>query len=71
MVWQRSICRVEGEIKPDNLRKFVSLDVRRIGQELHLEQLEVIASMPTRGGKRKINNTSNVKRKRNEPNRYN
>ena len=43
--------QIKGELPLDNLRHFVSLDVRRRGQELHLESHEVIAPMPTRGGK--------------------
>ena len=35
----------------EHLRHFVSLDVRRQGQLLAVEAVEVIAPMPTRGGK--------------------
>ena len=45
--------QLKGEVAIDHLRHFVSLDLRRQGQELHLEQHEVIAPMPTRGGKSK------------------
>ena len=44
---------IKGELPLEHLRHFVSLDLRRQGQELHLEQHEVIAPMPTRGGKSK------------------
>ena len=43
--------QLKGEIPLDQLRHFVSLDVRRQGQELHVESHELIAPMPTRGGK--------------------
>ena len=45
--------QIKGELPLEHLRHFVSLDLRRQGQELHLEQHEVIAPMPTRGGKSK------------------
>ena len=45
--------QIKGELPLENLRHFVSLDLRRQGQELHLENHEVIAPMPTRGGKAK------------------
>ena len=45
--------QIKGELPLEHLRHFVSLDIRRQGQELHLEQHEVIAPMPTRGGKAK------------------
>ncbi len=45
--------RLKGSIPIDYLRNFVSLDVRRNGQTLVLENYEAIAPMPTRGGKRK------------------
>ena len=44
---------MKGELPLEHLRHFVSLDVRRQGQELHLERYEVMAPMPTRGGKSK------------------
>jgi hypothetical protein len=44
---------IKGELPLEHLRHFVSLDLRRQGQELHLEHYEVIAPMPTRGGKAK------------------
>ena len=44
---------MKGELPLEHLRHFVSLDIRRQGQELHLERYEVIAPMPTRGGKAK------------------
>lgn len=43
--------QVKGELPLEHLRHFVSLDVRRQGQQLHLESHDVIAPMPTRGGK--------------------
>ena len=43
--------QLKGQIPPENLRHFVALDLRRHGQELHLEQLEVIGPVPQRGGK--------------------
>ena len=45
--------QIKGELPMENLRHFVSLDVRRSGQQLHMESHEVIAPMPTRGGKSK------------------
>jgi hypothetical protein len=43
--------QLKGEIPLDQLRHFVSFNVRRQGQELHVESHELIAPMPTRGGK--------------------
>jgi hypothetical protein len=43
--------QLRGEIAPEHLRHFVSLDLRRHGQQLQLEQHEVIAPVPQRGGK--------------------
>ena len=43
--------QLSGEIELAHLRHFVSLDVRRQGQNLQVESAEVIAPMPTRGGK--------------------
>ena len=45
--------QIRGEMPLEHLRHFVSLELRRQGQELHLENHEVIAPMPTRGGKSK------------------
>ena len=45
--------QVKGDIPLEHLRHFVSLELRRQGQELHLEGFDVIAPMPTRGGKSK------------------
>ena len=45
--------QVKGTVPLEHLRHFVSLDLRRQGQALHLEGFEVIAPMPTRGGKSK------------------
>jgi len=44
--------QLKGKIPLDKLRHFLSLDVRRHGQELCLENYQVIAPMPTRGGKK-------------------
>ena len=43
--------QLTGELPLEHLRHFVSLDVRRQGQILSVEAVEVIAPMPTRGGK--------------------
>ena len=43
--------QLKGEVAIDHLRHFVSFDVRRHGQDLQVESYEVIAPMPTRGGK--------------------
>jgi hypothetical protein len=43
--------QLTGELPLEHLRHFVSLDVRRQGQLLSVEAFEVIAPMPTRGGK--------------------
>ena len=43
--------QLSGDIELAHLRHFVSLDVRRQGQVLQVESVEVIAPMPTRGGK--------------------
>ena len=43
--------QLKGEVAIDHLRHFVSLEVRRQGQDLQVERCEVIAPMPTRGGK--------------------
>ncbi|WP_115018604.1 hypothetical protein [Synechococcus sp. UW140] len=43
--------QLKGELPLDQLRHFVSLDVRRQGQDLQVEHCEAIAPMPTRGGK--------------------
>ena len=45
--------QIKGELPLEHLRHFVGLDLRRQGQELHLESHEVMAPMPTRGGKSK------------------
>jgi len=47
--------QLKGEIPLEHLRHFVALDMRRQGQELHLERFEVIgpvAQRGTRGGKK-------------------
>jgi len=43
--------RLKGVIPLEHLRHFVALDVRRQGQELHLEQLEVIGPLAQRGSR--------------------
>jgi len=43
--------QLRGEVPIDHLRHFVSLDVRREGQDLQVERHDVIAPMPTRAGK--------------------
>ena len=43
---------IKGEIPLVNLRNFVSLDVRRIGKQLTLEQFDIIGPINTRGGKK-------------------
>ena len=43
--------QLKGAMPPEHLRHFVALDLRRQGQELHLEQHEVIGPVPQRGGK--------------------
>ena len=46
--------QVKGELPVEALRHFVSLDVHRVGQELHLDRFEVIAPLnqrSSRGGK--------------------
>jgi len=43
--------QLKGEVAIEHLRHFVSLEVRRQGQDLQVERCEVIAPMPTRGGK--------------------
>ena len=45
--------QAKGIVPLEHLRHFVSLELRRQGQALHLERFEVIAPMPTRGGKSK------------------
>ena len=43
--------QIKGDVPLTHLRHFVSLDVRRRAQQLHLEGYEVMGPMPTRGGK--------------------
>ena len=43
--------QLSGDVELAHLRHFVSLDVRRQGQLLQVESVDVIAPMPTRGGK--------------------
>lgn len=56
--------QIKGELPLEHLRHFVSLDLRRQGQELHLESHEVMAPMPTRGGKSKGNRSQASRRAR-------
>ncbi|MFM7314513.1 MAG: hypothetical protein ACKO0M_15345 [Cyanobium sp.] len=43
--------QLKGQIPPEHLRHFVALDLRRHGQELHVEHHEVIGPVQQRGGK--------------------
>ncbi|MGC6481944.1 MAG: hypothetical protein ACON4T_00025 [Synechococcus sp.] len=43
--------QLKGVVPIEHLRHFVNLNVRRQGQDLHVEGFEAIAPMPTRGGK--------------------
>ena len=43
--------QLKGEIPLEHLRHFVALDMRRQGQELHLERFEVIAPVAQRGSR--------------------
>ena len=43
--------QLRGDVQLAHLRHFVSFDVRRQGQLLQVESVDVIAPMPTRGGK--------------------
>jgi hypothetical protein len=43
--------QLKGQMAPENLRHFVALDLRRHGQDLHMEQHEVIGPVPQRAGK--------------------
>jgi len=53
---------LKGRIPPEQLRHFVSLDVRRNGNQLYLEDYKVIGTMPTRGGKSKGEKRSIVRK---------
>tara|TARA_Y100001968_G_scaffold330859_1_gene383805 strand:- start:1862 stop:2497 length:636 start_codon:yes stop_codon:yes gene_type:complete len=44
---------LKGNISKDQLRHFVSIDARRIGQQLHVEDFQVVSAMPDRKGKKK------------------
>ncbi len=44
--------QLKGSIPLQNLRSFVSLKMRRRGQELHLEDHEIIGPISTRGGRK-------------------
>ena len=54
--------QLKGDVPLSNLRHFVSLEVRRRGQQLHLEDYEVMGPMPTRGGKGRGGRGSLVRR---------
>lgn len=43
--------QLKGTVPMEHLRHFVALDLRRQGQQLHLERCEVIAPMPQRGNR--------------------
>ncbi len=43
--------KLKGNVPFEHLRKFVCLDVRRTGQELLMEKIKIIGSIPTHGGK--------------------
>ncbi len=43
--------KLKGNLPFEHLRQFVCLDVRRIGQELLMEQFKVIGPTPSQGGK--------------------
>ena len=47
---------LHGAIPLENLRHFVSLDVRRTGQQLHLERYTVVGPIASRAGKRNHRN---------------
>ncbi len=53
--------QLKGNVPLECLRNFVSLDVRRVGQQLVVEGHDVIGPMPTRGG-RKNSKSSSLKR---------
>ncbi len=45
--------QLKGEVPLEYLRNFVSLDVRRFEQSLHVESYEIIGKIPNRTGKKK------------------
>ncbi|WP_320676405.1 hypothetical protein [Prochlorococcus sp. MIT 1300] len=45
--------QIKGDLPLKNLRHFVSMDVRRIGQELHLEDCKVLEALQEKVGKRR------------------
>ncbi len=55
--------QLKGSIPLENLRKFVSLDVRRNGQFLHLEAYDVIGEVLNRGGKKRGRSSSSSRNK--------
>lgn len=54
--------QLTGEMPLQHLRHFVSLDIRRRAQQLVLEKFEVIAPMPTRGGKGRPRRSAPIRR---------
>lgn len=54
--------QLKGCLPIENLRNFVSLKVRRQGQELHLEECEVLGPILTRGGKYGVGKSSTNRR---------
>ena len=53
---------LKGNIPLKHLRHFVSLDVRRTGDNLCLEGYKIIAPMPTRGGKKRREKKSIIRK---------
>ncbi len=53
--------QLKGDLSLKHLRHFVSLELRRRGQELQVEGYEIIGSMPVRGGDRKGSRDSKKK----------
>ena len=49
--------KLKGSISINDLSNFISLDVRRIRQELHVESYKIIGPIKTRGGLKKKNST--------------
>jgi len=45
---------LKGNIPLEKIRNFVNLDVRRKGQQLHLENYEIVGALPSSGSKKKI-----------------
>ena len=53
--------QLKGKLPLKHLRNFVSLDVRRQAQQLHLEDFEVLGPILTRGGKKQGGRGSSAK----------